>query len=172
MIAAMIERAAGSMIKSMIIPAPIWATPADQEREAPFLTIVQALVEWVCRIGNFLQARCGLRHIVGALAQPGDGIRFLIRRRAILRTTIIRTRLIKLGATGIAFQRAGIGTIHPLLGEVAHRGLDRWPVLGLIRGQLKSGFNRRDLRIEKSGAILHAHARMVMKISVLRVHSG
>src|SRR5262245_13386676 len=50
------------------------AAQAAQHRKAPLLVVVEALVERICGVGQFLQCRTRVRHGCGALPQALDRI--------------------------------------------------------------------------------------------------
>ena len=53
---------------------PTRAAQAAEHRKAPLLAVVEALVERICGVGQFLQGRAGVRHGCGALSQALDRI--------------------------------------------------------------------------------------------------
>src|SRR5436190_15972628 len=50
-------------------PIPIGSAQAVENRKAPLLILVQALVQRICGVGQFLQGRPGVRQGCGALTQ-------------------------------------------------------------------------------------------------------
>src|ERR1700682_5559974 len=50
------------------------AGQVTENRETPLLVLVQALVEGICGVGQFLQGRAGVGHGCGALPQALDPI--------------------------------------------------------------------------------------------------
>src|SRR4029077_12465795 len=80
----------------------------------------------------------GLGHIVGALREPLKG----------------RRRLLLLLFAGLAC----LGALDAQLNEIAHRLLERRPILALVGGELQPGFQCGDARIGKGGNISSAQA--------------
>jgi len=135
-----------------------------EHRETTFLGVIEALVERIGSIGDFLQPGSGGGKIVRALLQPCDGIEFFsaVLSRAIAMLPVSPARL-ALGATRF-------GVIDPLLGKITYRALDCWPVLFLIRRQLQARFHGRDPRICERQPVLDGEARMLpFEMTMLRV---
>ena len=133
--------------KPRAAPAMMPAHPG-QHRQPPLLAVVEALVERIGCIGDLLQAGRGFSHPVRAVAQTGHRIAGLVG--GLVAGRVLGALLIPFGAPRVTFAGAGIGQGDTLLGEIAHRALDRRPHLFLIGGQFEFGLHGRDLRIDES----------------------
>src|SRR5580704_18417586 len=113
--------------------------------EAGFLVVVEALIERRAGVGDLLERDTALAHGVGALRQP------IKRRRRSLRLILLLRRL------------AGLDAIDAQLHHVAQRRLEGRPVLGLVRGQFKSGLQRGNARVGERGHIVRTEPMAVFE---------
>src|SRR5262245_19850966 len=119
------------------------ARQAIENREAALLTVVEALVQGVGGVGQFLQRRTGIGHGCGALTQALD--RIVAGRRVAHRTH----------------------TVEPQLAVVARRLLEGRPVLLLVRRQGEPGLERSQPRLAE-----RAHVIAVELLTLLAVETA
>src|SRR5262245_27597883 len=106
------------------------AGQAIENREAALLTVVEALVERVGGVGEFLQRRAGIGHGCGALTQPLDRI---------------------VAGLGVAHRAHAV---EPQLAVVARGLLEGRPVLLLIRRQGEPGLERGEPRLAERAHVV------------------
>src|SRR5262245_57719266 len=100
--------------RAVTVHAAAWAAPPGQHGETPLLAVIEALVERLGCLGQFLHRRARLHHGGGAPVEAFGGI---VTRR------------------GIAHRVHAIGT---QLAEVPRGLLERRPVLLLLGGQYEA----------------------------------
>src|SRR4051794_727858 len=113
-------------------PFTIGSGQAVENRKAPLLILIEALVKRICGLSQFLQGRTGVGQGCGALTQAFDRI---------------------VAGGGIAHCRPAL---HPHLAEITRRLLESRPVLLLVRRQRQARLERR-----KSGFAERAHVLRV-----------
>src|SRR5262245_43597663 len=106
------------------------ARQAIENREAALLTVVEALVQGVGGVGQFLQRRTGIGHGCGALTQALD--RIVAGRRVAHRAH----------------------TVEPQLAVVARCLLEGRPVLLLVRRQGEPGLERSEPRLAERAQVV------------------
>src|SRR4051812_27591892 len=111
-------------------PISIGSGEAVENRKAPLLILIEALVQRICGVGQFLQGRTGVRQGCGALTQAFDRV---------------------VAGRGITHCRPAL---HPHLAEITRRLLEGWPVLLLIRRQRQARLECREPRFAKRAHVL------------------
>ena len=109
-----------------------WLNDPIEHGKPPLLALVQALIQRICGVRQFLQGRPGIRKRRGALTQPLD--RYLAGR-------------------GVAHRAPAIG---PKLAEFPRSLLEGRPILLLVRSQGKASLERSQARLTKCPEILRA----------------
>jgi hypothetical protein len=143
---------------------------AGQHCEATFLILGQALIKRRAGVGDLLERGAHLAHGVSATAQPIEWRRRL--RLCLTLSLLLALSLLRLAVTlplRLRLHRrllpSGLPGQHALNAQLSHvvqGGLERRPILGLVRRQFEPGLERGDARVGKGGNVVGTQAMMLM----------
>jgi hypothetical protein len=146
------------------------ATHSRQDSKPPLLSVIEAFIERLGRVGDALQARRGLGHGVRTLPQASQRIT-IVARRCLIGTAIFRAFLVALGTAQVTFASPRVCAVDALFGKIAHRGFHRRPHFFLIRRELETGLHGGDTRIDECSTILRTYGRTMIE-TMLRIYCG